>query len=191
MWKNIFLNAFYFFYRFCLFCLFFSFLYTFYYFFKYAFNKRIEKKVAPSANRSRLIFRFPQFLFVSMTDRANDRPEIRFRIGGERVHRLGTNGSASRQHEGCMRAGFEWRAVCGTARTDRRSLHPEAHQETEQPAHSADPRQRGGTDAQDLLLRVRLSDEGRRLSPGKRNKKNRRPLKRHQNSYNESKKNFK
>jgi len=98
---------------------------------------------------------------------ANKLPNVSsLRAGGERVHRLGANGSASRQHEGRVRAGAERRAVRGAARADRRPLHPEAHEETEQPPHLARPRQREGTDAQDVLLRVRLSDEGRRLPAG-------------------------
>lgn len=86
--------------------------------------------------------------------------------GGERVHGLGTNGSAPRQHEGRVRAGVKRRAVRGTARANRRPLHPEAHEKTKQPSHLARAGQREGTDAQDLLLRVRLSNEGRRLSAG-------------------------
>lgn len=89
------------------------------------------------------------------------RVEFIFRAGGERVYRLGANGPAPRQHEGCVRAGIERCAVRGAARANRRSLHPEAHEKTKQSPYRADSRQREGADAQDLFLRVRLSDEGR------------------------------
>lgn len=68
-----------------------------------------------------------------------------------------------------MRPGAERRPVRGAAGPDRRPVHPEAHQEAERHPRRSHPgarRRQAGAAAQDLLLRLRLPDPGRRLPTG-------------------------
>lgn len=80
--------------------------------------------------------------------------------GGQRVHGLGTDSAAPDQHTGRDDSGTQRRPVRGSSCAHRRHA---------QPTEILRVRHRRPQGAQDqiVFLRVRLSDQGRRLSSGR------------------------